>query len=324
MSDISNLPVLILAYNRFDKFNKCINTLYKQGIKKIFLSIDGPKNKNDLINQERIRNFCLNNNLDLEIKIKQLNYNHGCREGPLKGISWFFCENRYGVILEDDVIISKKGMQAFSFLLKKHENNKKYMSLSSFNEFSNNSIKSIYSLPVWRSWGWASWSDRWLTHLEFSKKIKYLNMWELYKLMPRDLRSIETVKLVKSSQLNLLDAWDYEFNFTHVVNAKYSLTLGGINTFVYGFDNSATHTINESSIGIDFNLFNERKIDCSSVKINFENNLSILKKCGFQIRKNFFLPFKIYEFLKYLSYSLIFFLRQIKRFIFRKYYKLIK
>ena len=44
MSDISNLPVLILAYNRFDKFNKCINTLYKQGIKKIFLSIDGPKN----------------------------------------------------------------------------------------------------------------------------------------------------------------------------------------------------------------------------------------------------------------------------------------
>ena len=45
--------------------------------------------------------------------------------------------------------------------------------------------------------------------------------------MPRHLRSIETVKLVKSSQLNLLDAWDYEFNFTHVVNAKYSLTLGG-------------------------------------------------------------------------------------------------
>ena len=170
MSDISNLPVLILAYNRFDKFNKCINTLYKQGIKKIFLSIDGPKNKNDLINQEKIHNFCLNNNLDLEIKINQLNYNHGCREGPLKGISWFFSENSYGVILEDDVILSKKGMQAFSFLLKKHENNKKYMSLSSFNEFSNNSIKSIYSLPVWRSWGWASWSDRWLTHLEFQKK----------------------------------------------------------------------------------------------------------------------------------------------------------
>ena len=39
----------------------------------------------------------------------------------------------------------------------------------------------------------------------------------LYKLMPIHFRSIETVKLVKASQLNLLDAWDYEFNFSHLV-----------------------------------------------------------------------------------------------------------
>ena len=124
MEEISNLPVLILAYNRFEKFNRCINSLHKIGIKKIFLSIDGPKNQNDFINQQKIYNFCLNNNLDLEIKIKFLKYNHGCREGPLKGISWFFSKNKYGVVLEDDVIISEKCIQAFSFLLKEH---KKYL-----------------------------------------------------------------------------------------------------------------------------------------------------------------------------------------------------
>ena len=30
MSSIEDLPVLILAYNRFDKFNRCINTLKDQ------------------------------------------------------------------------------------------------------------------------------------------------------------------------------------------------------------------------------------------------------------------------------------------------------
>ena len=90
-------------------------------------------------------------------------------------------------------------------------------------------------------------------------------MWDLYKLMPKDFRSIETVQLVKASQLNLLDAWDYEFNFSHLVNMKKSLTIGGINTLVYGFDDSATHTIDLDQVGIDFKLFNEREIDLKNI-----------------------------------------------------------
>ena len=86
--------------------------------------------------------------------------------------------------------------------------------------------------------------------------------------MPLELRSMETVKLVKASQLNLLDAWDYEFNFSHVVNNNSSLTMGGINNFVYGFDESSTHAIDIDSTGIDFNLFGEREFDEVAMGIN--------------------------------------------------------
>ena len=318
MNDLINLPVLILAYNRFEKFSYCINILNKQGIKKIFISIDGPKNDYDLKNQNKIYNYCKQNKLDLDIKINRLKYNYGCRLGPIKGITWFFKENEYGVILEDDVIVSKKSLEVFSFLLKENLNNNNSMSITSFNEFTNKKIESIYCTPVWRSWGWASWSDKWNNHIKFSNKIKDKNIWDLYNLLPENLRSIQTAKLVKASQLNLLDAWDYEFNFSHVVNNKSSLTIGGINNYVYGFDDTATHTIDFESIGIDFNLFCEREINLNTInKLDFNKEVSTLKKCGFFYKeKNFFLM-DIYNFFIFIYYSFIFRLRVIKRIMYK-------
>ena len=318
MEKIKELPVLILAYNRFDKFKICANNLINQGIKKIFVSIDGPRNQFDILNQKKIINFCRENCYKVDIKINKLVDNNGCRNGPFKGITWFFNQNEYGVVLEDDVIVSQKCIETFSFLLNKYLNSKKFMSISSFNEFSNKKVESIYSLPVWRSWGWASWSNKWKYHLDFLEKIKDLNMWELYNMLPKKLKSIHTVKLLKSCQLNLLDAWDYEFNFTHIVNKKRSLTIGGINTLVYGFDESATHTINKESIGIDFQMFCERRIDTNQIlKISRNKNILLLKKCGFFYKSNNYRYSRIYDYIEFLLYSLIFRLRLIKRIIYK-------
>ena len=184
MINIKDLPILILGYNRFDKFCRCITTLKEQGLKKLYISIDGPKNEFDKVVQKKIINFCLNSKLNLEIKIKKLKKNFGCRLAPIKGITWFFKNNKYGVILEDDVIVSRKCIELFSFLLEEHYFNENVMSISSFNEFTNKKIESIYEIPVWRSWGWASWAEKWQMHLEFSEKIKTLNIRESYNILP--------------------------------------------------------------------------------------------------------------------------------------------
>ena len=142
--------------------------------------------------------------------------------------------------------------------------------------------------------------------------------WQLYNLLPKELRSIETAELIKSCQLNLMDAWDYEFNFTHIVNNKKSLTIGGINNYVYGFDNSATHTKNIDNLGIDFDLFCERKIDDNKIiNLDMEKKIATLKKCGFNYKKNNIIS-EIISFNKYLYYALIFRLRIIKRNIYNR------
>ncbi len=318
MQKLEKLSVLILAYNRFDKFKRCIETLSKQGIKKIFLSIDGPKNKNDLKNQKKIKMFCKNNEYGMKIIINQLDNNYGCRLGPLKGISWFFSKNQYGIILEDDVTLSKKCIEAFSYLLEKYSNNEEFLSITSFNELTNRKIESLYAMPIWRSGGWASWAHKWESHINFSYKIKSLNMWDLYKLLPKHFRSIKTVRLVKASQLNFIDAWDYEFNFSHLVNMKKSLTIGGINCFNYGFDDTATHPMDSNSIGIDFQLFDEREINLNNIiQLRNDKLISILRKCGFYYNKDLNFTKFLFDFFKLIFYSVIFRLRIIKRIIYK-------
>ena len=320
MDNIKELPILILGYNRFDKFTRCIKTLKEKGIKKIYVSIDGPKNDFDKESQEKIINFCSNSKLDLNIKLKKLDKNYGCRLGPIKGISWFFEENKYGVIFEDDVIVSRKCLKAFLILLKKHFFNENIMSISSFNEFTSKRVESIYEIPVWRSWGWATWANKWKMHLEFSNSIKDFNIWEIYNLLPKEFRLIETAELLKSCQLNLMDAWDYEFNFSHIVNKKKSLTIGGINNYVYGFDDSATHTKNIENIEIDFKLFCEREIDTSKIiKLKMIDEIFTLRKCGFSVSKKKNIFSSTIDFSKSRIYSLIFYLRIIKRILYKNF-----
>ena len=314
MEIINELPVLILAYNRFDKFFRCINNVYEQGIKKVYVSIDGPLNYHDLENQKKIYDYCKYNSLNLDITTNCFNKNNGCRLGPIKGISWFFKNNIFGVVLEDDVIVSKKCMEIFLHLLKKNISSEKYMSISSFYEFSNENIESIYSIPVWRSWGWATWADKWEMHINFSEKISNYNLWQLYHLMPKELKSIETANIIKSCQLNFLDAWDYEFNFSHLVHHHNSLTIGGINNYVYGFDKSATHTFNLDSIGIDFSFFKERDINESVIKkLDYSESSIILKKCGFNYLAKQSKLKLLNNTFKVFFYTLILYLRILKR-----------
>ena len=69
MDVIKDLPTLILGYNRYDKFIRCITTLKEQGVEKIYVCIDGPKSDLDKEYQEKIVNFCLNNQLNLNINL---------------------------------------------------------------------------------------------------------------------------------------------------------------------------------------------------------------------------------------------------------------
>ena len=73
------------------------------------------------------------------------------------------------------------------------------------------------------------------------------------------------------------------------------------------------------SLDIDFNLFNKNQIDKSIIKIcNYEESNKIMKKCGFFYDyKKYNKYFNLSDLLLGTIYRFIFFLRIIKRILFR-------
>ena len=318
---VEKTPVLILAFNRDDKFKMCIKNLFDNGFRNIYLSVDGPRNVKDSISQSKIKSI-----FDEYAALENCNFrsnfiksNLGCRKGVIRGISWFFEQVKFGLIIEDDVLISNNVCKAFCELLEEYETDNEIMSISSFNEFIFNEKSLITKSPVFRSWGWATWAKEWKEHIKFSEKIEKLTLRQCLKYLPRNFQNIKNVEIVKACHLGFIDTWDYEYNFTHIALSKFSITFTGQNCINIGFDEDATHTKDLSLNNIDFSEFKNNPIDTKKEIILDKNSLKLLlENCGFFENNRFHLKFKLFNFLLSYKYSFIFYLRKLKRIIIKK------
>ena len=103
-----DIPILVLGYNRPEHIRKLILSLRKVKPKKIYISLDGPKdNPVDIKKNNNVKREIQKIDWKCKIKKKYNKKNFGCRESVSRGISWFFRENRFGIILEDDCIPKK-------------------------------------------------------------------------------------------------------------------------------------------------------------------------------------------------------------------------
>jgi len=318
MSSIQDLPVLILAHSRADKFVKCISRIYEYGIRNIYLSLDGPRNKIDSSEQKLMLNECKKYKDQCSLKINMLDKNYGCRDGHIFALDWFFDKEDYGIILEDDLYLSKNCVLTFSDLLKKYGGSKNIMSLSSYNEFVQEGPRRLVISPVWRGWGWATWAEKWKIHKEFIVKARKQSMYKLIKYLPDSLRTPKNIQTIKAVHLNYLKAYDYEFNFTHLALGYSSLAISGINMNNIGFDKDATHCFERDNFPFLKNFKDKYiNIDLIDSMDDFETK-STLKEVGFIEKRNSFLSKKFFQKFIIFIYSFIFFLRRIKRIFIKK------
>ena len=265
---ISQIPILLLVYNRPKHTLALINKLRSIKPKKIYISSDGPKeNQKDFINCKKVK--IIISKIDWKCKLK-FNYginNQGCRKSVSNGINWFFDNEKAGIILEDDCVPNLDFFNFCKILLKKYKNQDKISVISGSNFQKKEIDKYYYYFSKYpHCWGWATWKRAWKL---YDPKFSFWPKWKQsldWKLLHKDL--IEKKyweKIFDKVYKNKIDSWAYVWTACVWKNKGLTATpnLNLIDNI--GFDENATHT------------FALKKFEYKKSRYkNFKNNIKIL------------------------------------------------
>lgn len=156
---------LMLLYRRFEHVEEIVSRCVDAGISHFYFAIDGPRDEVDLGIQSAAISFLeeLCKTSGVSCKFSVLSENRGIFINMVTALEWFFSDNYFGIILEDDTIPNVECFDFFHINRIILENNPKVLMLSgwrgeSLNEKENDEIE-LCSFPL--IWGWATTSEKW-------------------------------------------------------------------------------------------------------------------------------------------------------------------
>jgi len=206
---ISNsLNVLILGYMRFDGILRNLEACSEAGIREVYLALDGGKDLDSihLQNLELEKIFEFVDSHGMVLHLRRRNSNAGLAVGVIEGVTWFFEQVDFGVILEDDLEISQEFFRFVSEARLKF-NSQKVSVVSGNNFFGSDSSDRVSAANYPLVWGWATWRDCWdkfltsihnpfVPHLNPSCSLKVNAFWFAAALQ---------------SRLGVVDSWAMSF-----------------------------------------------------------------------------------------------------------------
>ena len=105
MGDVYKVPILLILFNRPKYISKTIQYLNIIKPEALYVHIDGPRNQEDQDKINKVEVMLKELHNDINVTVKKSNSNLGCGLGPVSAINWFFENEDYGIIFEDDVTI---------------------------------------------------------------------------------------------------------------------------------------------------------------------------------------------------------------------------
>ncbi len=243
---MSNIPVLVTGYNRPFLLQELFSHLLQIGIKKIYVSLDGPKNEQDFELCEQAYNIVNVNRKNFELKILRRDYNLGCCLGVVSALDWFFSEEDFGAIIEDDCIPSPSFFQFLSTALQNpvQEPLSQPKIFSAHNPFDYNFSGQLSNLVLIH--GWATYSHVWKKIRENYFKLKLPSRVNSFGEKRKVQQSLYWWSNSTRAKLGLVDTWDGILN-----DQVWRL---GLKTLIpksnmvknLGFGFSATHTTDQN------------------------------------------------------------------------------
>lgn len=168
VGDGASLPALILLHNRSQYLETQLETLVESKVKKVYVSIDGPRSVAEIRNQETIIQIINSfHNLFDVLEVRRSEFNLGLGLGIITGLDWFFRRNEAGMIFEDDVIFEQDCVRFFNFGIAFLKSREECLLLGGSNPFGRESSVNLVLTNYPQIWGWATTKDKWLKMREY-------------------------------------------------------------------------------------------------------------------------------------------------------------
>ena len=159
-------PCLLIAYSRTLGISNLISSLNPKDISRMYLSIDGAKSEEVYKIQSQIKviveDFCSKNSIPLRIWQREVNL--GLAKSIITAVDWFYANEDFGIVLEDDLVVSPDLFEFIEVNKKLLYTNQKLLLISG-NQFYQR-LDAKFSIN-WTNypliWGWATTSEKWLT-----------------------------------------------------------------------------------------------------------------------------------------------------------------
>jgi hypothetical protein len=234
-------PILFLIFNRPDLTQKVFNAIKEIKPKKLYVVADGPRlNKQNEDKKTQLCRKIIDEQVDWDCEVKSIfrDENLGSGLGIYEAINWFFDQEEYGIILEDDCLPNKSFFYFCDELLKKYIKDDQIMHISG-NGYLLNMIpvkESYYFSQVPLSWGWATWRRSWkkMNYKMADFEQNFSKLPEIGKIWENDWKDV--------LENRVPDAWDFQWYFTILSNNGYCIHPAESLIENIGFCSDATHT----------------------------------------------------------------------------------
>jgi len=247
-SNCSDLPVLLILFNRLDTTTKLIDALRAVKPGRIFVFADGPRKnqETDADKCTQVREYIKKIDWPCELNTNFQDDNLGCGAGPAKAITWFFEHVEYGVILEDDCIPCPDFFRYEKEVLELYRDDERIMQVSGFIHDAPPEVESDYYFSKYFTcWGWGTWKRAWkhfTFHLEglSDNEVKDMirNYYPAYRQYRSEYNKYKKLDSIKSH------VWDYHWWFCcYAQNGLCVFPKKNLITNI-GFGDGRTHELN--------------------------------------------------------------------------------
>lgn len=221
-------PILFIIYNRPELTRKVFQAIKIVKPRKIYIAADGAKKNISGDMNKVLESRAIISDINWKCKVRTLfrDENYGCKKQVSSAISWFFDNEKEGVIIEDDCLPSTDFFRYCDFLLERYRFDNRIMMITGTNfQGVSNCQEDFFYSNHYSVWGWATWQRAWTFY-----DIK-MNLWR-YPQIKKDINfrfqnswiSTYLRYFFRSLHLNSIDTWDIQWAFACLIQAGLCVT----------------------------------------------------------------------------------------------------